>query len=94
MERLDFWKRIVAILGAVTLRNPKRIKTVEKAKAWIEKSVVPSIEMLRKAIGDEKFYSWMEDQIKTAKISKYQRRVIDEYWDKSGKPGRSEYPPF
>ncbi len=86
MERLDFWNRIVSILGAVKLRNPKRIKTVEKAKAWIEKSVIPSVEMLRKALGDEDFYEWIEDEIKTAKLSKYQRRVISEYWDKKGKP--------
>ena len=94
MERLDFWNRIVAILGAVKLRNPKRIKTVEKAKAWIEKSVIPSVEMLRKALGDEAFYAWHEEQIKTAKLSKYQRRVISEYWDKKGKPERYEYTPF
>ena len=94
MERLDFWNRIVSLLGSVKLRNPKRIKTVEKAKAWIEKSVAPSFEMLRKAIGDEEFYIWLEDKIKNANLSKYQRRVIYEYWDKSGKPKRYQYTPF
>ena len=56
LERFDFWKRITSIPGSLKLRNPKRIKPVEKAKIWIEKSVVPSIEMMRKAIGDEPFY--------------------------------------
>ena len=94
MERLDFRQRIVSILGAVKLRNPKRVKTVEKAKSWIEKSVAPSIEMLRKAIGDEAFYIWFEDQIKCVNLSKYQRRVILEYWDKSGKPKRYQFTTF
>ena len=94
MQRLDFWERIVSLLGAVKFRNPKRVKSVEKAKDWIERSVVPSVEMLRKALGDDAFYTWFESQIKGAKLSKYQRRVIDDYWDKRGKPKAYQYTPF
>jgi DNA relaxase NicK len=94
MQRLDFWERIVSQLGAVKFRNPKRVKSVEKAQDWIERSVVPSVEMLRKALGDEHFYTWFESQIKGAKLSKYQRRVIDDYWDKKGKPKAYQYTPF
>jgi hypothetical protein len=40
--------------------------------------------MMRKAIGDEQFHRWLEEQGKSVELSKYQRRAVYEYRDKKG----------
>jgi DNA relaxase NicK len=76
-HRMAFWERILAILGSSSIRNPRPLKTIEKAKDWIERSVTPSLGMLRKAFGNDIYVLWIETLVKDACLSKYQRRVVE-----------------
>jgi hypothetical protein len=91
-QRLEFWQKIIDILGSASIRNPQPVKTVEKAKAWVERSVAPSLEMLRTALGDSVYWQWLEEQIKGSKLSKYQIRVVDDFHQRNGRPEMNDCP--
>jgi hypothetical protein len=93
-ERLAFWDHILEILGSAAIRNPRPVKTVEKAVGWMEHSVFASAQMVRLALGDEVFMSWLDDGIKEAKVSKLQKRVVEDFWIRNGVPDRYELVPF
>ncbi|MFA5629786.1 MAG: replication initiation factor domain-containing protein [Dehalococcoidales bacterium] len=84
MERLDWWQRIVDILGCVKLRNPQRIKSIDNTKEWLEKAVVSSMKKVQVAVGGENFESWLEPLMRNAKLSKRHRAEIRDYHDKYG----------
>ncbi len=62
--RYEFWEKILERLGG-RLRwfGEKVVKTVEKAKGYIERQVVPSLQMLKLAFGEQHFFDWFLNEV-------------------------------
>jgi len=57
--RYEFWTQILQRLGGRLRWAAEKVeKTVTKTKAWIESAVVPGMQMLREALGLDRFYDW------------------------------------
>jgi hypothetical protein len=82
MEILDWWQVIQNILGNVKLRNPKRIKSIEKTVSWLETSVSASLKKVHMAMGEENFEDLIDEMLKTAQLRKYQTAQVKYYWNK------------
>ena len=85
MQRLDWWQRIIDILGCVKLRNPQRIKSIDKTKEWLETSVAASIKKVQVADGADNFEEWFSNLMKSANLNKRQQAEIRDYHDKVSK---------
>jgi hypothetical protein len=68
IDRLAFWEQILHHIGAATLRNPTPDKSIEKTAKWVETSVAPSLEKMRRAFGDEFYYQWIRDLMQHAEL--------------------------
>jgi len=56
----EWWQEIVALLGRVSVRRPKRLATVEQSQAWVARQVSGTLAVLRSALGSEGFREWLE----------------------------------
>jgi hypothetical protein len=62
--RYEFWEKILERLGG-RLRwfGEKVVKTVEKAKGYIQRQAGPSLQMLKQAFGPQKFFDWFLNEV-------------------------------
>ena len=72
LDRLAFWEQILHHLGAATIRCPEPDGSIEKTISWFERSVYPSMEKVRRAIGDDELYQRLIGGMKDATLSKLQ----------------------
>jgi len=79
MERLEFWQRIIDLLGCVKLRKPKPIKTLDKVKTWVKNSVMPSLKTIKNAMGEAEYNRWMDESAKNVAITQRQMSIIKLY---------------
>lgn len=70
IDRLAFWEQILDALGAAVVRNPKPDQSIETAMNWVEISVTPSLEKIRRAIGDDRYYEWIQNQMEAVELRK------------------------
>ena len=90
-DRLAFWEQILDALGAATVRNPKADQSIETSMEWVETSVSPSLEKIRRAIGDDVYYEWLQEQLEGVEITKRAGDQIQTYQRVHGVP-ESEIP--
>lgn len=57
LDRYPFWQKIIDGIGSAKLIGKVIIRTIEKSLNWFEHGVVGTAQMLRKALGPEK---WLE----------------------------------
>jgi len=53
LERYAFWQSILARLGFARLACRRIVKAIDKARDWVCRGVAGTLQMLRKALGDE-----------------------------------------
>ena len=84
---LPFWIEICEELGVVRLKNPQKVSTIETSIGWVERSVASPLVKIRKALGPEKFFSWLFDQMdeKESCMTLKQRIEIEAYWNNNSK---------
>ena len=77
LKVLSWWQEIIDEIGSLKLRNPKRVKSVEKTKGWVEESVIVSMAMLMEAEGADKFVPWLIDELEKGKENfKYKHKAM------------------
>ncbi|QQE12316.1 replication initiation factor domain-containing protein [Planctomycetota bacterium] len=88
LNQLEWWARIIDILGVCKLRNPTPEKSVEKSAIWVERSVSVTLGMLRLAAGEQKFWEWIENVIQDGEqnMKSRQEAVLEEYYKQHGVP--------
>ena len=77
IDRLAFWEQILFHLGAAVLRAPEKFSDIETSMEWVEKSVVPSLEKIRQAIGSEGYEQWLRDQLEGVVLK---QKALGEIW--------------
>jgi len=87
LDRLAFWEQILHHLGAANVRNPKPEQSIETAMGWVEISVTPSLEKIRQAIGDDRYYEWLQKQMESVELRKKAIEQIATYHRAHGFPG-------
>ena len=92
IDRLAFWEQILHHLGAATIRCPESDGSIEKTMGWFERSVYPSIEKVRRAIGDDQLYQRLLDGMEGAKLSELQLNQIRVHWNVHGYPPEPCFP--
>ena len=70
IDRLAFWEQILDALGAAEIRCPKPDQSIETAMQWVEVSVAPALEKIRRAIGDDRYYEWLQKQMESVVLRK------------------------
>jgi len=70
IDRLAFWEQILDALGAAEIRCPQPEQSIETAMEWVEVSVAPSLEKIRRAIGDDRYYEWLKKQMESVELRK------------------------
>ncbi len=85
-DRLAFWEQILDALGAAVVRNPKPDQSIETAMNWVEVSVTPSLEKIRRAIGDDHYYEWLQKQMESVELRKKAIEQIATYHRGHGVP--------
>ena len=92
IDRLAFWEQILHHLGAATIRCPEPDGSIEKTIGWFERSVYPSMEKVRRAIGDDQLYQQLLDGMEGAKLSELQTNQIRVHWNIYGSPPEPCFP--
>jgi hypothetical protein len=80
--RYDFWTKILAKLsGRLTWANEQAKKTVERAKQYIFRQVIPTLQMLKEALSSERFWDWLQKECLDGadRLRAVHRRAIAEY---------------
>lgn len=85
-DRLAFWEQILHHLGAAKLRSAQPNKSIDTSMGWIETSVSPSLEKIRRAIGDDHYYEWLQNQLENATIRQRALNEIVVYQRMNGVP--------
>lgn len=85
-DRLAFWEQILHHLGAAKLRGVDPDKSIETSMGWIESSVSPSLEKIRRAIGDDQYYEWLQEQLEGVKLRQSALDEIVVYQRVNGAP--------
>ena len=87
LERYSFWQTIIDKLGQAVIRQERVIKSVVKAKAYIEKQVAGTLQMIHKAFPPDVFFPWLiamvnrEDRLRPehrAALAEYERQLKTE----------------
>jgi hypothetical protein len=89
LDRLAFWEQILHHLGAATVRCPEPDGSIDKTIVWFERSVYPSMEKVRKAVGDDALYQQLLDGMQHAVLSKLQLNQIRVYRNMHGDPSET-----
>ena len=89
IDRLAFWEQILDALGAAVVRNPKPDQSIETAMNWIEVSVTPSLEKIRRAVGDDRYYEWLQKQMESVELRKKAVEQIVTYHHVHGAPEKA-----
>jgi len=85
-DRLAFWEQILHHLGAASIRNPQPEQSIESAMEWVERSVTPSLEKIKCAIGDDAYYEWLQEQMEDVQLRIKAERQIVAYHHVHGVP--------
>ena len=64
------WEQILDARGAAEVRNPNPDQSIETAMSWVEVSATPSLEKIRRAIGDNRYYGWIQEQMESVELRK------------------------
>ena len=86
IDRLAFWEQILHHLGSASLRSPVADGSIEKSIGWVSKSVTPSLVKIRKAIGDDEFNEWLQDQMQDVVLKIKAERQVQVYHTNFGEP--------
>ena len=86
MDRLAFWEQILDALGAAEIRCPKPEQSIESTMEWVEVSVAPALEKIRRAIGDDRYYEWLQKQMKSVELRKKSVEQVATYQRVHGFP--------
>lgn len=86
MDRLAFWEQILDALGAAEVRSPRPEQGIESAMRWVEVSVSPSLEKIRRAIGDDRYYAWLQGQMEGVQLRKKAIEQVAAYHRVHGVP--------
>ena len=86
LDRLAFWEQILDSLGSASLRSPKSEQSIETAMEWVEVSVTPSLEKIRRAIGDDRYYEWLMNRMEDVELRKKAMEQVATYHYVHGKP--------
>lgn len=86
IDRLAFWEQILDALGVAEIRCPKPEQSIETAMEWVEISVTPSLEKIRRAIGDDRYYKWLQKQMKSVELRKKALEQVATYQCVHGVP--------
>ena len=86
IDRLAFWEQILDALGAAEVRNPQPEQSIETAMRWVEVSVTPSLEKIRRAVGDDRYYEWLQKQMVSVELRKKAIEQIATYHRVHGAP--------
>jgi hypothetical protein len=79
-ERYPFWQQIVDRLGCVPMKIKRQGKDVECADRYIHQQVAGTLQMLRLAYGDEKFWPMIVDMCgNETKIKPAHRNALKRY---------------
>ena len=87
IDRLAFWEQILDALGAAEIRCPQPEQSIETAMEWVEVSVAPSLEKIRRAIGDDRYYEWLQKQMESVELRKKAVEQITTYHRVNGISG-------
>jgi hypothetical protein len=80
--RWDFWSIILDKLGGrLTWVTETAKKTVERAKSYVFRQVVPTLQMLKEALTPDRFWEWIEKECVDGvdRLRAVHRRAIAEY---------------
>ncbi|QBG46549.1 hypothetical protein EGM51_03740 [Verrucomicrobia bacterium S94] len=86
VDRLAFWEQILHHLGAAVFHSPQDEGSIEKSMDWVERSVTPSLEKIRTAIGDDVYYQWLFELMQDVELKPKQESEIAWYWAVNGEP--------
>lgn len=86
IDRLAFWEQILDALGVAEIRTPKPDQSIETAMNWVEVSIAPSLEKIRRAIGDDRYYEWIQKQMESVDLRKKAIEQISTYHRTHGIP--------
>ena len=92
LDRLAFWEQILHHLGAATIRCPEPDGSIETTMEWFERSVYPSMEKVKRAIGDDALYQRLLEGMQGAKLSELQINQIRVYRNIYGNPPEQCFP--
>jgi len=92
LERYTFWQKIIDGIGSAKLIGKKIVRTVEKAKNWLDRQVVGSMQMLRKALGPKEFLGFVIDRsMDSDRLRPHHEKIIADYRFQQ-KKGVTKYP--
>ena len=91
-DRLAFWEQILDCLGSAKLKSATPEKSIWTTKQWAEKSVFPSMAKIRKAIGNDLYYAWINEQMEDVVLSFAAECQIKSYQNVHGVPIEEEVP--
>lgn len=90
LDRLAFWEQILHHLGSASLRFAQPDGSIETSMEWVEKSVVPSIEKIRRAIGDSDYHEWLDGLMDRVELRHKATEQIRMHHNMYGNPTSNE----
>jgi len=77
-ERLEWWARIVEMLGSVKIRNATRDDSLQKSRDWASTAVGGTLAMLHK-VDPTEFWEWIEAVVCDSELTDRHRKMIIDY---------------
>ncbi len=87
-ERMDWWARMVEILGGEEIRVRGKVPeaTIERTASWVRRQVSGSLAAVRQALGPEEFDEWLEAVLYLGEMKMSHRHVgaVNHYKARAG----------
>ena len=80
LERYPFWQRILDGIGSAKLIGKVIVRTIEKSLNWVKTGVMPTMQMLRKALGPEKYFEFLiNENMSDDRLRQKHEKIIADY---------------
>ena len=89
-DRLDFWKKIVQLLGVAKIRRAAENGSIEKTEKWIAENVTPAFAKLVEAKGEHYVWEYFYSLVEQCGLSDRAIAQIECFHRIHGKPDKGE----